>query len=75
DAAGCQLCHGVSLGQLNSYGRDICLQFAALNHVPKDWEDVLINVEPLNSDGDPNGSDNGLEIANSFHERGFTTKR
>jgi len=72
DDAGCTLCHGGSTSQLNAYGRDICLAFLAAGAVPSNWAETLLSVESLNSDQDPNGSDNGLEIANDT-QPGWTT--
>jgi PKD repeat protein len=72
DDAGCQLCHGSSLGQLNAYGRDICLEFEAQGFVPSDWTFNIEDVEGLDSDLDPNASDNATEIANDT-QPGWTT--
>jgi len=72
DDAGCQLCHGTSLGQLNAYGKDICLEFQAQGFVPSDWMLNLNAIEGLDSDLDPNVSDNTLEIANDT-QPGWTT--
>ncbi|MCI0506598.1 MAG: PKD domain-containing protein [Gammaproteobacteria bacterium] len=63
DDAGCQLCHGSSTNQLNAYGRNICLAFAADGARPGDWGQTYLDIEPLDSDGD--GSANGTEIANN----------
>jgi hypothetical protein len=63
DDAGCQLCHGTSLGQLNTYGKDICDQFIDQGFISSDWTDTLLDIEGIDSDLD--GSNNGLEIANN----------
>jgi hypothetical protein len=72
DDAGCQLCHGTSLGQLNAYGRELCLQFELNQTVPSDWSNTIQAVEALDSDADPNASSNGVEIANDT-QPGWTT--
>lgn len=72
DDAGCQLCHGTSLGQLNAYGRDVCLEFAANGFVPSEWQDTFAAIAGFDSDLDPNGSDNATEIANDT-QPGWTT--
>jgi PKD repeat protein len=72
DDAGCQLCHGNSLGQLNAYGRDLCLRFEASGFIPSEWQDTIQSIEDLNSDNDPNASSNAVEIANNT-QPGWTT--
>lgn len=72
DDAGCQLCHGNSLGQLNAYGRDLCLVFEANGAVPSEWQDAIQSIAALNSDNDPNASSNAQEIANNT-QPGWTT--
>jgi hypothetical protein len=72
DDAGCQLCHGSSTGQLNAYGRDLCLLFEQNQTVPSDWAESFEVIEALDSDLDPNASSNALEIANDT-QPGWTT--
>jgi hypothetical protein len=72
DAAGCQLCHGASTGQLNAYGKDQCVLFDGT--VPSDWSESLLSLGDVDSDEDPNASDNALEIANDT-QPGWTTAR
>jgi len=62
DDAGCQLCHGSSLGQLNAYGKTLCDAFLLNGTIPSEWGDTFQTAEGVDSDLD--GSDNGLEIAN-----------
>lgn len=57
-AAGCDLCHGTSTNNLNSYGKDLCLAFAG--DVPSDINPALAAIEALDSDG--NGDSNLAEI-------------
>jgi len=70
DDAGCQLCHGESTGQLNAYGKDLCVLFNGT--VPSDWGDSFGAIEDVDSDLDPNSQSNGLEIANDT-QPGWTT--
>ena len=70
--AGCQLCHGSSTGQLNAYGRDMCLEFVDIGFIPSDWGATFLTIEDVDSDLDPNASSNGLEIANDA-QPGWTT--
>ena len=72
DDAGCQLCHGGSTGQLNNYGKDLCLEFEKNGFVPSDWGPTIKAIEGKDSDLDPNASSNGLEIANDT-QPGWTT--
>ena len=71
DDAGCQLCHGANTKQLNAYGKDLCVLFDETG-VPSDWGDSLLSIEDVDSDLDPNASDNALEIANDT-QPGWTT--
>ena len=62
--ANCQLCHGSSTEDLNSYGRAICLGSGSI--------DARIQaVEGQDSDTDPTGSDNITEI-NTGTQPGWT---
>lgn len=70
DDAGCTLCHGSSTGQLNAYGKDLCVLFNGT--VPSDWGDSLVAIENVDSDLDPNAFVNVLEIANDT-QPGWTT--
>jgi chitodextrinase len=70
DTAGCQLCHSASTSQLNAYGKDQCVLFNGT--VPSDWGDSLLLLGSVDSDLDPNASDNTLEIANDT-QPGWTT--
>jgi|GEM_PF-3330977 len=72
DDAGCQLCHGGNLSQLNAYGRDLCLVFKQNEVVPSDWSNAIKAIENLDSDLDPNASSNAQEIANDT-QPGWTT--
>ena len=72
DDAGCQLCHGGSTSQLNAYGKDLCLVFEQNQAVPSEWQDAIRSIEDLNSDNDPNGYSNAMEIANDT-QPGWTT--
>jgi hypothetical protein len=71
DDAGCQLCHPVNTKQLNAYGNDLCVLFDETG-VPSDWGDSFVAIEDVDSDLDPNASDNALEIANDT-QPGWTT--
>lgn len=57
-AAGCDLCHGTSTNNLNSYGKDLCLAFEG--EVPADINAALAAIDFLDSDG--NGDSNLAEI-------------
>lgn len=70
DDAGCQLCHGASTSYLNTYGRDLCLEIGGTR--PVDWSDALMAIEGIDSDLDPNSSNNLLEISN-YTQPGWTT--
>ena len=70
DDAGCTLCHGSSTGQLNAYGKDLCVLFNGT--VPSDWGDSFGVIEDVDSDLDPNAFDNVTEIVNDT-QPGWTT--
>jgi len=72
DDAGCTLCHGASTGQLNAYGKDLCVLFNGT--VPSDWEFSLFTIEGISSDLDLNELDNVTEIVNDT-QPGWTTER
>ena len=65
--ASCDLCHGTSTNNLNSYGKDLCLAFEG--DVPADIIPALIAIEGLDSDG--NGDSNLVEI-NAGAQPGWT---
>ncbi len=56
DNASCQLCHGASTNVLNAYGAALCTSTAGT------IANRITDVEKLNSDSDPTGSDNIAEI-------------
>ena len=58
--ASCAVCHGTGNGNLNPYGAALC---SALDGaVPADITPYLEDIEMLDSDADPGGSDNLSEI-------------
>ena len=70
DDAGCTLCHGSSTGQLNAYGKDLCVLFDGT--VPSDWGASFEAIEDVDSDLDPNAFINVTEIVNDT-QPGWTT--
>jgi hypothetical protein len=70
DDAGCQLCHSSSTSQLNTYGKDLCVQNNGT--VPSDWSANIAAIGSLDSDQDPGAVDNATEIANNT-QPGWTT--
>ncbi len=59
DNASCQLCHGASTRDLNAYGAALCASTAGT------ITNRIRDVEKLNSDSDPTGADNLVEITAS----------
>lgn len=56
--AGCSTCHGSSTGNLNAYGKDLCVAFGG--SVPADIGPYLDMIKDLDSDGE--GNSNLVEI-------------
>ena len=73
DSAGCDTCHGTSTGNLNAYGKDLCVAFG--NFIPSDITPYLRALEGLNSDGDTVGPDYSSNLAeiNANAQPGWTT--
>lgn len=65
DSASCQLCHAASTQNLNTYGRDLCVSGAG------NINNRILDVESINSDSDPTGSNNVKEI-NANTQPGWT---
>ncbi len=58
--ASCALCHGTANTNLNAYGKALCDAFGG--SLPADIVPALEAIEGLNSDLDPDGSSNIVEI-------------
>ncbi|MBS3954710.1 MAG: PKD domain-containing protein [Methylomicrobium sp.] len=67
DNADCNLCHGTSTSNLNTYGKDLCISFGS--SIPADITQNLKGIEVSDSDGE--GNDNLTEI-NANAQPGWT---
>jgi PKD repeat protein len=65
--ASCATCHGSSTGNLNAYGRDLCLQLNGIK--PASVKPYLSAIEPLDSDGE---SSSNLAEINANAQPGWT---